>query len=143
MKTEASKVVHDFLFFSSKQSETSRSARSTPVKKATRLVSYIDPDEEDDPDKTINEDEEDEPEEERPESKLEAAGESLTCFFSHLRFSFSLSHSTFSFFLFLFHLLNWAFRLTIYFHHLLILISDYKKSIDIWLWVPPDLDCPW
>ena len=120
MKTEASKVVHDFFFFSSKQSETSRSARSTPVKKATRLVSYIDPDEEDDPDKTINEDEEDEPEEERPESKLEAAGESLTCLFPHLCFSFSPSHSTFSFFLFLSLLLNWAFRLTIYFHPLLI-----------------------
>ncbi len=43
------------IFFSSKQSETSRSARSTPVKKTTRLVSYIDPDEEEDADKTINE----------------------------------------------------------------------------------------
>ena len=44
-------------FCSSKQSETSRSNRSTPVKKATRLVSYIDPDEEEDPDKTIKDEE--------------------------------------------------------------------------------------
>ena len=45
--------------FSSKQSETSQSARSTPVKKQARLVSYIDPDEEDDIDRTINDEDND------------------------------------------------------------------------------------
>ncbi len=40
---------------SSKHSETSRSNRSTPVKKPTRLVSYIDPEDEDEAaDRTVN-----------------------------------------------------------------------------------------
>ena len=52
-------VFNDSLFFvyifSSKHSETSRSNRSTPVKKPTRLVSYIDPEDEDETaDRTVN-----------------------------------------------------------------------------------------
>ena len=43
-----------FRYFSSKHSETSRSNRSTPVKKPTRLVSYIDPEDDDDVDRTLN-----------------------------------------------------------------------------------------
>ena len=50
-------LIKNLFSCSSKQSETSRSNRSTPVKKATRLVSYIDPDEEEDPDKTIKDEE--------------------------------------------------------------------------------------
>jgi hypothetical protein len=45
-----------FFCCSSKHSETSRSNRSTPVKKPARLVSYIDPEDEDDADRTFKDD---------------------------------------------------------------------------------------
>ena len=77
--------------FSSKQSETSQSARSTPVKKQARLVSYIDPDEEEDADRTINDEDEDSGGGTQPDDKVEkdSCKFKLMCFCSYYEYVWS------------------------------------------------------